>query len=248
MSSDERLKNVGGAFERGVDALRGIKPITYNWNASSGFDTETLYTGFSAQNIQEFIPEAVGMDKHGFLTLSDRPLLATVINATKEQQIILDQLIVASSTVLSIKEGDTFWSRLTTLVSNFVDGVLTIAGVKTNTVETNEVETNILCVGETCVDEATLKVILQNNNQTPVSNTDNDDTTGDEGDTASTTMSTPESPIPENTSDTSGTVDTPTVEDPSTNPEPTTAEVPIPEEPVVETVPEPEPTPSAPSE
>ena len=129
VQGDSGLMTIDTAYTRGMDALRGIEPIQYHWNEASGFDREMLYTGFSAQNIQEFIPEAVNTDSNGFLTLSDRPLLATVINATKEQQIILDELITASSTVLSIKEGDTFWSRLTTLIANFVDGVLSVAGL-----------------------------------------------------------------------------------------------------------------------
>lgn len=42
------------------------------------------YSGFSAQNVQSAIPEAVGSDKKGFLTLSDRPILAASVNAIKE--------------------------------------------------------------------------------------------------------------------------------------------------------------------
>ncbi|MFM2374848.1 MAG: hypothetical protein RLZZ234_843 [Candidatus Parcubacteria bacterium] len=84
VSSDERLKNIAGVFSRGLDAIMGIQPISYRWKEVTGFDTANVYTGFSAQNIQEFIPEAIGEDKHGFLTLSDRPLLATLINAVKD--------------------------------------------------------------------------------------------------------------------------------------------------------------------
>lgn len=84
VSSDERLKNVSGAFTRGLSALLQIDPISYHWKKSSGLDTENLYTGFSAQNVQASIPEAVGVDSRGYLTLSDRPILATAVNAIKE--------------------------------------------------------------------------------------------------------------------------------------------------------------------
>jgi hypothetical protein len=47
-------------------------------------DTENIYTGFSAQNVQKVIPEAVGKDRNGNLTLSDRPILAAIVNAIKE--------------------------------------------------------------------------------------------------------------------------------------------------------------------
>jgi hypothetical protein len=172
VSSDERLKNISGPFARGIDALRGVDPISYHWKQGSGFDTTELYTGFSAQNIQEFIPEAIGIDKHGFLTLSDRPLLATVINATKEQQVILDELILASSSVASRTSGDSFWPRLTALVGNFVDGVLTVVGIHSDEVQTKE-----LCIGEegdrTCITKDRLDSLLLNEVNNSSDNTPN---------------------------------------------------------------------------
>jgi len=86
VSSDENLKNIDGTFATGLSAIMEINPITYHWNETSGLDMENAYTGFSAQNVQKFIPEAIGIDKRGFLTLSDRPILAAAINAIKEQQ------------------------------------------------------------------------------------------------------------------------------------------------------------------
>ena len=85
VSSDERLKNIeANGFNRGIEALTNIKPIRYKWNEISGLEQEHTYAGFSAQNIQANIPEAVGVDGRGFLTLSDRPILAAVVNAIKE--------------------------------------------------------------------------------------------------------------------------------------------------------------------
>jgi len=49
-------------------------------------EISTVYTGFSAQNVQSAIPEAVGEDDRGYLTLSDRPIIAALVNAVKEQQ------------------------------------------------------------------------------------------------------------------------------------------------------------------
>jgi len=86
VSSDERLKNIDGSFNRGIEELMGINPISFHWNKNSGMDMENFYVGFSAQNIQDNIPEAVGIDHRGFLTLSDRPILATVVNSIKQQQ------------------------------------------------------------------------------------------------------------------------------------------------------------------
>ena len=47
-------------------------------------DHHKPYVGFSAQNVQEHIPEAVGQNAHGYLTLSDRPLIAALVNSVKE--------------------------------------------------------------------------------------------------------------------------------------------------------------------
>ncbi|MDP1549056.1 MAG: tail fiber domain-containing protein [Nitrosomonas sp.] len=84
VSSDERLKNVMGDFSPGLNAILGLQPIQYKWLKETGYDNETLYSGFSAQNVQSVLPEAVGEDKRGFLTLSDRPIMAAIVNAIKE--------------------------------------------------------------------------------------------------------------------------------------------------------------------
>jgi hypothetical protein len=83
-SSDERLKNIQGEFTRGLADLRGIKPISYKWNTTSGYDQIEIYSGFSAQNVQANIPEAIGIDPRGYLTLSDRPITAALVNGVKE--------------------------------------------------------------------------------------------------------------------------------------------------------------------
>ena len=90
VSSDERLKTIRDYFTRGLVAILALKPINYNWNPISGLDTGHVYTGFSAQNVREAIPEAVGEDKNGYLTLSDRPILAALVNSVKELFVKVD--------------------------------------------------------------------------------------------------------------------------------------------------------------
>ena len=84
VSSDERLKTIDGVFTRGLADIEKISPISYHWNVRSGLDQSTQYSGFSAQNVQTAIPEAVGVGSNGYLTLQDRPLLAALVNAVKE--------------------------------------------------------------------------------------------------------------------------------------------------------------------
>jgi hypothetical protein len=92
VSSDERLKYIDTTYSRGLDAVLGLSPIIYHWRPETGFDTENAYTGFSAQNVQEYIPEAVGESRDGFLTLSDRPIVAAIVNAIKELNAKIDAL------------------------------------------------------------------------------------------------------------------------------------------------------------
>lgn len=91
-SSDERLKEGIEPFEGGLSEIRQIEPITYNWNAMSGMDRLNRYSGFSAQNVQAAMPEAVGMDGNGFLTVQDRPIVAALLNAVKELAQRVEQL------------------------------------------------------------------------------------------------------------------------------------------------------------
>ncbi|MFH1455274.1 MAG: tail fiber domain-containing protein, partial [bacterium] len=84
ISSDEKLKDIQGNFERGLVDIEKINPINYKWKTETGFDTANVYTGFSAQNMQIAIPEAVGSSTNGTLTLSDRPILATLVNSVKQ--------------------------------------------------------------------------------------------------------------------------------------------------------------------
>ena len=84
VSSDERLKDVEGSYDAGLDEVLGLEPILYRWNKKSGLETASVYAGFSAQNVRDFLPAAVGEDSRGYLTLSDRGILAAVVNSIKE--------------------------------------------------------------------------------------------------------------------------------------------------------------------
>ncbi len=83
-SSDERLKAVKGGFTRGLEAVKSLHPITYRWTKQSGYDDGVAYSGFSAQDVQRAIPEAVGKGRDGYLTVSDRPIIAASVNAIKQ--------------------------------------------------------------------------------------------------------------------------------------------------------------------
>ncbi len=91
--SDERLKDVRGYFHAGLRELLRIEPIIYRWKGGSGMETLHEYAGFSAQNIQSSVGElGVGVQEDGYLTLQDRALLATIVNAIKELNVKIEVL------------------------------------------------------------------------------------------------------------------------------------------------------------
>jgi hypothetical protein len=85
--SDERLK-ISQEYKGGLDEILQIQPIKYRWNKTghkySGQSTERDFIGFSAQNVQKSIPEAVWVSKDDYLGFEDRPVIAALVNAVKE--------------------------------------------------------------------------------------------------------------------------------------------------------------------
>ena len=90
--SDLRFKNVLGKFEIGMEALKKIETIRFRWNKESKLNQDDINIGFSAQNIKSVVPEAVGVDANGNLTLLDRPILALLVNAVKELEAKVEAL------------------------------------------------------------------------------------------------------------------------------------------------------------
>jgi hypothetical protein len=78
--SDEGIKNVLCEFNRGLFDIEKIKPIRFVWKDLAGGEQ----AGLSAQNVRSAIPESVTVGEDGLLSVSDRPVLAALINAVKE--------------------------------------------------------------------------------------------------------------------------------------------------------------------
>ncbi|MCA9361267.1 hypothetical protein KC845_01775 [Candidatus Kaiserbacteria bacterium] len=75
-------------------------------------------------------------------------------------EVIQELLSTSTDLVLGAKNnsGETLWSRLKELAQNFVDGVLTITGLKTDIVETEQ-----LCIEDVCVTADDLRSLLNGN-------------------------------------------------------------------------------------
>ena len=84
--SDERLKNVGPDFTRGLDDLARIQPVHYHYKANNPLNlpSQSEYVGVVAQQVQDAIPEAVQANQDGYLTVNNDPVIWTAVNAIKE--------------------------------------------------------------------------------------------------------------------------------------------------------------------
>lgn len=84
-ASDERIKKNIRPFSRGLSDIIAINPILHGYTEESGLDqSRDDYAGFSAQQVQPLIPEAIGVNADGMLSFSDRPIMAALVNAVKE--------------------------------------------------------------------------------------------------------------------------------------------------------------------
>jgi hypothetical protein len=86
--SDERLKNIKGRFSTGLNAVMQLRPLRYEYKPDNplGLVSEGNHIGFSAQEVQKIIPEAVTKSQSGYLMVNSDPILWTMLNAIKEQQ------------------------------------------------------------------------------------------------------------------------------------------------------------------
>lgn len=87
--SDERLKD-SAPYTKGLGAILNISPIRFTYNDAgaevTGFNKERYFVGFSAQDVQKSIPEAVfqSATHPSYLSFDDRPVLASLVCAVKE--------------------------------------------------------------------------------------------------------------------------------------------------------------------
>lgn len=94
VSSDERLKDITGVYEAGLNKILGLKPVTffYKDNNSRNLPTDEEYIGFIAQEVQAVFPEAVSEGKDGYLDFNMHPVNVALVNAVKELKVENDAL------------------------------------------------------------------------------------------------------------------------------------------------------------
>lgn len=94
VSSDIRLKNVLGTYDHGLDEISKLTPIVFSFKEGNarGIDSADEYVGFSAQDVESVIPEAVYEEEDGYKSLDSDPILWAMVNAIKELKAENDDL------------------------------------------------------------------------------------------------------------------------------------------------------------
>ena len=87
-TSDERLKDIHGYVTYGLNEIMEIKPILFNFKTDPEGSESNI--GFSAQNVQKVIPEAVHEDGEGYLGLNSRGIISALVNSIKELKAEID--------------------------------------------------------------------------------------------------------------------------------------------------------------
>lgn len=99
--SDKRVKQDIAAFSDGLDVVMDLKPVSFRYNANSGYsDTETKFIGFIAQDVEQVAPYMVSLydDSEGVSGLADKrvfnesALTKVLVNAIQEQQAHIESL------------------------------------------------------------------------------------------------------------------------------------------------------------
>jgi hypothetical protein len=106
-TSDERLKNVLGSSTKGLAEIMQVEVKNFKYKAKDDLpafvfneqgnavfapDSENIYTGPIAQQVQTPFPEAVKTGEMGVLTVDSDPIFWAMLNAIKEQQAIIESL------------------------------------------------------------------------------------------------------------------------------------------------------------
>ena len=94
-SSDIRLKQNITAITGATEIVKNLRGVFYHWKEAEDFivDDETRQIGLIAQEVENFLPEAVILNGvSDYKTIKYSEMVALLIQSTKEQQEIIEKL------------------------------------------------------------------------------------------------------------------------------------------------------------
>ena len=100
-SSDERLKDIMGEYNPGLDEIASLNPVVFYYKVDNprGLPSENEYVGFIAQEVQVVFPEAVSEGPDGYLDFNMHPVNVALVNAVKELKVENDALKVKNASL-----------------------------------------------------------------------------------------------------------------------------------------------------
>jgi hypothetical protein len=94
--SDERVKTVTGNFTDGLNVIRQINPVVFNYNDNAPFKTSDDQIGIVAQELEKIAPYMVSKQSYNQFAdlreVNNQAYVFLLINAVKEQQEQIDKL------------------------------------------------------------------------------------------------------------------------------------------------------------
>lgn len=127
--SDKRYKENISTVENALDKVMALEGVTYNFKNKeiNGFDfgksKGEKYMGFIAQDLEKVLPAAVRTDENGYYTVNYDGVTPVVVEAIKEQQIIIkDQQKLIDRQESEITSLEERLNRLETLVTQLAQG------------------------------------------------------------------------------------------------------------------------------
>ena len=133
-SSDARLKTDVEPYTDGLQSVLAIDPVTYRYNALSGYDTHPTHVGVIAQQLQEVSPYMVSVSDRvatdgttGYLAVDNSAMTYMLINAVKEQQAIIEeQHAILENLQDALQQEKTDNARLASEVRQLSEALATI--------------------------------------------------------------------------------------------------------------------------
>ncbi|MFO1524953.1 MAG: tail fiber domain-containing protein [Turneriella sp.] len=95
VSSDGRMKDIVGKTETGLSEVLQMYGKRWRWKPGMGMETQGVYEGFIAQDVERLVPLAVGGKADGMKSLAYHALLPTFANAIRELKSEKDTQVLA---------------------------------------------------------------------------------------------------------------------------------------------------------
>jgi hypothetical protein len=154
-TSDERMKKNIEDITYGLETVKGLRPVLFNWKYEDDSTSKNL--GFIAQEVEALVPKLVATDEEGMKSLNTTAMVPILTKALQE----LDTKMLELN---NLEQENDWRDSLVAWLGNIGNGI--------GKIFTAEVETKNLCVSDesgarTCITKAELDALLLNATVTP---------------------------------------------------------------------------------